>query len=143
MAWHVRWMREAGVTATLFEFITMHDEDGQFLGPYFSNRALEEAFLGKPELGGPPVTGGPYRDDMDFAIMWTNHPTPRGGDRVSRAAAEYMVTQYMTQPHYLRLDDRPVLFIWNVDELVGQTGSMVAARGYLDELRAIAHRAGV
>ncbi len=145
MAWHVRWMREAGVGAILFEFGADHDDDGRLKKPlYFSNRALELAFLGKTELGGPPAAdGGPYKDLMPFAVLWVNFVG--GGIRADIASpdvADYLASQYLVQPHYVRLDGKPVLFVWSVEVLVGATGSMEASRAYLETLRKAARKHG-
>lgn len=136
VAWHVRWMREAGITTILFEFISVVDEDGALSTPFFTNRALEQVFLGKGELGGPAVATGPYADAIDFAVMWTNFPRI-GAEygRPSAQLAEYLVEQFLAQPNYKRLDGRPVVFLWSLDELVDLTGSTDEARGFLELVR--------
>jgi hypothetical protein len=144
VAWHIRWMREAGVTTMLFEFMSLVAEDGTMRTPYFTNRALELAFLGKTELGGPAVSAGPYADAMSFAIMWTNFPMigPEFG-RTSRDLAEYLVQQFLAQPNYRRLDDRPVVFLWSVVDLVASAGSTTAAAEFLELVRSTAEGHGL
>jgi hypothetical protein len=136
MAWHVRWMREAGVKAIAFEFTPTYDEQGELSTPFWGNRALELAFLGKDELGGPAVAAGPYTESMDFVIMWTNHPMPGlGSDGATPELADYMVTQYLAQPNYARIDGKPVLLLWMTSNLIDALGSTRAAADYLELLR--------
>ncbi len=145
LAWHVRWMRESGVGAILFEFAASHDDSGAWKGLFFSNRTLELAFLGKAEIGGPPVDGGPYADLMPFAVMWTNFVggPGMGTQFASPEIADYLVSQYLVQPHYARIDGKPVLFAWSVDVLVEVTGSIEASRAYLETIREAARTHGV
>ncbi len=144
VAWHVRWMREAGVSTVIFEFIATFDDDGALGTPLWGNRALELAFLGKTELGGalPPVV--PYESTMNFAVMWTNHDVPPyNSDRASPELAEYLVTHFLARPNYARVNGRPVLLIWSPNNLVARLGSDAAVAEHVGVLRETARRHGV
>ncbi len=142
LAWHVRWMREAGIGAILFEFGASHDDTGAWKGPYWSNRTLELGFLGKDEIGGPAVDGGPYVEIMPFAVMWVNFVggTDINAQFASPELPDYLASQYLAQPHYARIDGKPVLFVWSVNVLVEATGSIEASRAYLNTIREAARR---
>jgi hypothetical protein len=143
VAWHVRWMREAGVDSVIFEFIPTY-RDGKLSTPLWGNRALELGFLGKETLGGPPVTRGLYEDDIDFTIMWTNHAVPGyGSDGADEELADYLMTQYLAQPNYSRIGGKAVLLLWMPSTLVDVLGSEEAAAKYVDILRDAARDAGV
>lgn len=144
VAWHVRWMREAGVTSVIFEFIPTFTPEGALSTPLWGNRALELGFLGKDELGGPPVSGTLYDDTMEFVIMWTNHNVPGyGSDGATPELADYLVTQFLSQPNYSRVNGRPVLLLWMPDNLITKLGSEEAAAEYIAGLRECARRHGL
>ncbi|MBM3496619.1 MAG: hypothetical protein FJX72_20210, partial [Armatimonadetes bacterium] len=123
--WHVHWLREHAVNLMLWDWYPQAKADGTFDPTFFGNRALELAFLGKPALGGPAVATNRFVATMPFAVMWTNHP-PHGS--LSPGLAEYVVDQFFSQPNYYKVDGKPLLPIWNPDELVQAAGGPAQAK---------------
>lgn len=85
----------------------------------------------------------PGRAQVRFSLLWANHwATPALAD--FDAMVDYWVRNYLTRPEYLRIDDKPVVFIFSPDELVDSARRMgVAAPGLIERARARAARAGL
>lgn len=102
------------------------------------------------------------REDVKFAVMWTNHSWTRvyptmhtdgtdaweyafrsPGERAEDAwrSVGYLIARYMHHPSYWRLDGRPVLCVWDAGALARHLG-MDGARRLFDELRTLATRMG-
>ena len=138
--WHVHWMREHAVNLMLWDWYPRTGEDGKFDAGFFGNRALELGFLGKEKLGGPPVETNRFADSMDFAVMWTNHP-PHAA--LAEGLAEYTVEQFFLQPNYHLIDGKPLLIIWDTQQLVKEAGGEAEAKVKLDALREVARGKGL
>lgn len=137
--WHVHWMREHAVNLMLWDWYSKLTDDGRLDPGFFANRALEIGYLGKEQVGGPPVATNRFAGKMDFAVMWTNHgPHHHIGSGLWR----YIVEQFFSQPNYYRLDDKPLLVLWSLPLLVQQAGGPEAARAQMDELRRLASENG-
>ena len=72
--------------------------------------------------------------------MWTNHGGHIGLDR---GVVEYTVEQFLRQPNYYKLDGRPLVVVWSVDDLLRDAGSVEKAKAALDHLREYAKQRGV
>lgn len=140
VAWHVHWMREHGVNLMVWDWYVQKAADGRTDATFFGNRALEQAFLGKEVLGGPPVSSNPYADKIAFCTMWTNHAP---GNELPSDLAEYMATQFFLQPNYYCIDGKPLLPLWSVGDLIQKAGSEEAARQYLQRIQDVARAHGL
>lgn len=138
--WHVHWMREHAVNLLLFDWYPQMREDGTFDPSFFANRALETGFLGKAELGGPPVATNRFAGQIDFAVMWTNHGPHH---RIGEGLLDYLVDQFLSQPNYYRIDGKPLVVIWSVSDLVAQSGGEEPAAENLAKLRERARARGL
>lgn len=138
--WHVHWMREHGVNLMLWDWYPQIAADGAFDAGFFGNRALENGFLGKARLGGPPVATNRFAGKIAFATMWTNHAPMNA---IGKGLTHYIVDQFFSQPNYFRVDDKPLLPVWSVDDLVRGAGGEAAARAVLEEMRAYARARGL
>ncbi|MGN0847060.1 MAG: glycoside hydrolase family 99-like domain-containing protein [Kiritimatiellia bacterium] len=83
-----------------------------------------------------------YRRHLKWAMMWANH-NPPGSHSVEdqRAATKFWIENYFNTPEYLRIDDKPVVWIWNaqnMDRDVPDGG----CRRLLDVSREMARAAG-
>ena len=83
-----------------------------------------------------------YRSHLKWAMMWANH-NGEGSHSIEdqRAVTKFWIENYFNTPEYLRIDDKPVVWIWspsNMDRDVGQNG----CRRLLDLSRQMAREAG-
>jgi hypothetical protein len=115
------------------------------------HEALEEGFLLSKN-----------RNDVKFAIMWTNHPWyilyptlhptnvpsyPPSFDAPDKSVEEawrslsYIVSRYFHQPNYWRIDGKPVLCIWDPNRLQSKLG-LDGAKRLIADLREFAKKLG-
>jgi hypothetical protein len=114
------------------------------------HEALDEGFLGCPS-----------NRKMDFAVMWTNHHLPLffptmntdGSNNLITVhegpvrkvdvwrSMSYLISRYLHQPNYWRIDGEPVMVLWNVPWLIREFGK-TGTRDLLDELREFAGKLG-
>lgn len=141
MTWHVHWMRQFGINLMLFTWFPVVGPDGGVDHSHYANRSLEQAFLGKDTVGGPPVSTNPFADKMKFAVQWTNHFEASG---YPRGTFEYALEQFFPQPNYWRIDGRPVFIVHSNHELwTALGGSDDAVRAELARWKSLAAGAGV
>lgn len=55
---------------------------------------------------------------MSYALLWANHFRFEGGQIGFDELVKYWVTQHFADPDYLRIDGKPVLFVFSVEEFV-------------------------
>ena len=115
------------------------------------HEALEEGFLEAKNT-----------NDVKFACMWTNHPwyilypTKRadGGNAYPPSfdapdfsyeeafrSLSYIVTRYFNQPNYWKIDDKPVICIWDARRLEQKLG-LEGVQRLFAELREFARKQG-
>lgn len=118
-------------------------------GPYLES-ALNDGFLKAAN-----------RDRMNFYIMWANHTVAKNywncrryGDDSSllfsplvdmesfKKIADRIVERYFVQPNYLKIDNCPVMAIFDYGQIIESFGSVEEAAGALDYFRAKAVEAG-
>jgi hypothetical protein len=91
---------------------------------------------------------------LDFAVMWTNHPWSRSGllpagegslesDSIEdcRRSLSFLVTRYLHEPNYWRIDGKPVVVVWDTERLWRGLGA-AHAEELLDDLRSLAVKLG-
>lgn len=120
-------------------------------GRPFLNQCLEEGFLKAKN-----------NDKVKFYIMWANHNAgmgwdvryPADGPNVSvwdasvdrtefEKIAHIWIEKYFTHPSYYRIDNKPVLSIYNIGNLVNCLGSVAQTREAFAWLNAEAVKAGL
>jgi len=85
----------------------------------------------------------PQRQQVHFSLLWANHWASSSLADFDAMVA-YWVRNYLTRPEYLRIDDKPVIFIFSPDQLVDSAKSMGApAPDLLERARKQAVRAGL
>lgn len=118
-------------------------------GPYLES-ALNDGFLKAAN-----------RDRMNFYIMWANHTVAKNywncrryGDDSSllfsplvdmesfKKIADRIVERYFVQPNYLKIDNCPVMAIFDYGQIIESFGSVEEASGALDYFRSKAVEAG-
>ncbi len=116
----------------------------------FLEQCLNDGFLGAKN-----------RDKMKFFLMWANHNAVTLWDKrissdlatviwdaaIDRAEFERMaarlIDKYFLRPEYYRIGGKPVFMIYDVPNFVRGLGSLDAARGALDWLRAACVKRGL
>lgn len=146
-----KWIQTAlkyGVNTFVYDWYWYKDPDG-YNGPYLEG-ALDNGFLGAPS-----------NKKMHFYIMWANHDVKYNywnyhiwGDKEERlfnpdvtwddikVITQRIITRYFKEENYLKIDGKPVLSIYSIDNLIRSFGSMAELRKVLDYMREETVKAG-
>jgi hypothetical protein len=91
-----------------------------------------------------------FANQFKFAIMWENQP--RGGAwGISGVAGEkdlletlapFWMTNYFRQPSYLKIDNKPLLFVYDAHKLAADLGGVTNVPRAFEQLREACRRAG-
>lgn len=130
--WETKWAIEHGVS--FFIYCWYRTKQGCPVETMFSS-AIHEAFFKSR-----------FRDKMKFTIMWENQRRGKAGvdnekDLFDNLFPFWMET-YFKHPSYLKVDNKPVLFIYRPDYLIHDLGGEAAVKTALDKMRERAKQAG-
>ncbi len=82
-----------------------------------------------------------YRDYLDVFLMYCNHVGEQSIDELV-AMTEHMIERYFHWPTYYRIDNKPVVAIWDSNRLRHELGGSEAKREALAKCEALAQDAG-
>ena len=84
-----------------------------------------------------------YRRHLKWALMWANH-TPEGShsEEDQRAVTRFWIDNYFKTPEYLRIDGKPVVWIWQAENMNRDLGAG-GCRRLLELSRRMAVEAGL
>lgn len=125
MRQQLAWMRAYGIDYVVF------DSYFGIEGKAYLEHALQ-AYLRAPR-----------HERIKFSILWANHAkVPRNFEHWE-AMIRYWAKHYFSQPDFLQLDGKPVVFVFSAGALKKQAGTFGAtSRDLLDKAQAIAQEAG-
>lgn len=85
----------------------------------------------------------PNHSKTKFSILWSNHSGMPKNTGDWNAMVEYWVRNYFSKPEFLRINDRPVVFVFSADDLRKQAENFgTTTRDLLDSAQGIAREAG-
>ncbi|MHC4442123.1 MAG: glycoside hydrolase family 99-like domain-containing protein [Planctomycetota bacterium] len=132
--WEIKWALEHGIKY----FVYCWYRKG--LGQPVNDKTL---YLGHAIHEG--LFNARYADRFKFAIMWTNHT---GGLRVAstedviKNLMPFWITNYFKHPRYLKIDNKPVLFVYGLNLLLSDLGGQEGVRKTLDRMRGVCRKVG-
>ena len=128
--WHIKYAVEHGVNGFIYCWYRAH------LGPKI------EHTLGHAIHDG--LFDAKYRDMFSFTIMWENGCAVgvRDADDLLDNVLPFWIENYFTHPSYLKLDNMPVLFVWQPRRLIPQLGGPEGTREAFERMRARCRDAG-
>ncbi len=128
--WHIKYALEHGVTGFIYCWYRADFEPviDQRLG-----HAIHEGLF-----------NARYRDAFKFTIMWENGCAKGVRDEADllNNVLPFWIKNYFTHPSYLKLDNRPVLFVWQPRILLAELGGPERTKAALDKMRAQCRLAG-
>lgn len=85
-----------------------------------------------------------YRDQFTFTIMWENGCAKGVKDEADLLdnVLPFWIKNYFTHPSYLKIDNKPVLFVWQPRILIAQLGGPEKTKVALDKMREQCRKAG-
>ncbi len=85
-----------------------------------------------------------FRDQFTFTIMWENGCAKGVKDEADllNNVLPFWIRNYFTHPSYLKIDNQPVLFVWQPRQLLSELGGPANTRQALEKMRAQCRQAG-
>jgi hypothetical protein len=133
--WEIKWALEHGISYFVYCWYRQRDNVGKPISveTLRLGHAIHEGFF-----------HARYRDRFRFAIMWENN---NGGgvtsaDELVNNLAPFWIEQYFKHPSYLKIGNRPVLYIYQIRRLMEDLGTTEQVRAALTRLRETVRKAG-
>lgn len=130
--WETKWAVEHGVS--FFIYCWYRDGQGGPVKTRYSNAIHDALFKSR------------YVSKIKFTLMWENQNRGRAG--VANEAdllanlLPFWVENYFRHPSYLKIDGKPLLFIYRPEFLVKDLGSVEAVRAAFHKMRQACRAAG-
>lgn len=133
--WEIKWALEHGISYFVYCWYRQRDNVGKPL----SEKTLR---LGHAIHEG--LFHARYRDRFHFAIMWENN---NGGgvaslDDLMKNLVPFWIDNYFKNPSYLKIGNKPVLYVYRLARLVEDLGGKDQVRQAMDRLREAVTAAG-
>jgi Concanavalin A-like lectin/glucanases superfamily/Glycosyltransferase WbsX len=130
--WETKWAVEHGVS--FFVYCWYRASQGKPVEQRFGSAIHDALFKSR------------FVSRMKFTIMWENQSRGVAGVADEKDLMEnllpYWIETYFRHPSYLRLDNRPLLFIYRPEFLVQDLGSVENVRRAFDLMREACRKAG-
>jgi len=85
-----------------------------------------------------------YRRHLKWAMMWANHNAPGSHSEADqRAVTKFWIDNYFKTPEYLRIDDKPVVWMWSPQNMQQDMHDKGGCRRLLEISREMAVAAGL
>jgi hypothetical protein len=128
--WHIKYALEHGINGFIYCWYRAHYE------PEIEHRlghAIHEGLF-----------NAKYRDQFTFTIMWENGCAKGVKDEADLLdnVLPFWIKNYFTHPSYLKIDNQPVLFVWQPRVLIPQLGGPAKTKIALEKMRAQCRKAG-
>lgn len=130
--WETKWAVEHGVS--FFVYCWYRNGQGGPVKTRFASAIHDALFKSR------------FVDRMKFTIMWENQSRGVAGVADERDLMEnllpYWMENYFRHPSYLKIDNRPLLFIYRPEFLVQDLGGVEQVRAAFEKMRAACRQAG-
>ncbi|MDR2848960.1 MAG: glycoside hydrolase family 99-like domain-containing protein, partial [Verrucomicrobiota bacterium] len=130
--WETKWAVEHGVS--FFIYCWYRAEQGGAVKTRYGTAIHDALFKSR------------FADKMRFTIMWENQSRGTSGVADERDLFDnllpYWLENYFRHPGYLKVDNRPVLFIYRPEFLVQDLGSVENVRAAFAKMRQVCRDAG-
>ncbi len=130
--WETKWAVEHGVS--YFVYCWYRDGQGGPVKMRFGSAIHDALFKSR------------FVSKMKFTIMWENQSRGRAGVAdeadLMNNLLPFWIDNYFRHPSYLKIDNRPLLFIYRPEFLVQDLGSVENVRAAFDKMRQACRQAG-
>jgi hypothetical protein len=129
--WEIKWALEHGISFFVYCWYGMPDQTGVSDSVANLTHAIHEGLF-----------NARYNDRFKFAINWCVHWGLGSMDELLNTIFPYWMENYFKKPYYLTVDNKPVLFIYDVENLIRDLGGLDKVRFALDAMREEARKNG-
>ncbi|NLF71997.1 MAG: hypothetical protein GX575_23440 [Candidatus Anammoximicrobium sp.] len=130
--WETKWAVEHGIS--YFVYCWYRDGQGGPVKMRFGSAIHDALFKSR------------FVSKMKFTIMWENQSRGRAGVAdeadLMNNLLPFWIDNYFRHPSYLKIDNRPLLFIYRPEFLVQDLGSVANVRAAFDKMRQACRGAG-
>lgn len=130
--WETKWAVEHGVS--FFVYCWYRASQGEPVKTRFSSAIHDALFKSK------------FANKMKFTIMWENQSRGKAGIADMRDLEEnllpFWIENYFKHPSYLKIDNKPLLFIYRPEFLIKDLGSVEQAAAAIARMRQACRDAG-
>jgi hypothetical protein len=128
--WHIKYALEHGINGFIYCWYRAHYE------PQIEHR------LGHAIHDG--LFKAKYGDMFTFTIMWENGCAKGVKDEADllNNVLPFWIKSYFTHPSYLKINNQPVLFVWQPRQLLAQLGGPEKTKQALEKMRAQCKKSG-
>jgi len=125
MDWQIKWSLEHGITFFIFDWYWVQ-------GNRMLEHALHDAFLKSR-----------YGKLMKFSLLWANHNPPNTSSLPDLLnLTRFCIDNYFCLPNYLRIDDKPTIFIFTPRQLTDDLG-VEGVKEAFAQMRALCKQEGL
>lgn len=124
--WQIKWAVEHGINCFIFCWYMKNDTPGKKItyDNLLYSHAIHSAYF-----------NARYRDYMKFAIMWElDYAMPSDKNEVLNNVIPFWVENYFSDKNYLKIDNKPVLYIYVFKKLIDYFGGLDKTRELLDSM---------
>ena len=124
--WHIKWAVENGISFFMYDW---YWRDGHIV----LEKGLEEGYL-----------KAKYRDYMKFCVMWANH-APFANHTIEQllTVTDYWIKNYFKLDCYYKIDGKPVVSFFAVDNLTNDLGGSENVKKAFDAMQNRVQEAGL
>ena len=130
--WETKWASEHGIS--FFIYCWYRTSQGGAVKTQFGSAIHDALFKSR------------FADKMKFTIMWENQSRGKAGVADERDLfgnlLPYWMTNYFQHPSYLKVDGKPLLFIYRPEFLVQDLGGVENVKRAFERMRAVCREAG-
>jgi hypothetical protein len=130
--WETKWAVEHGIS--FFIYCWYRTSQGGAVQTKFGSAIHDGLFKSR------------FADKMKFTLMWENQARGKAGVAGERDLFEnllpYWMENYFRHASYLKVDNKPVLFIYRPEFLVDDLGGVAEVARAFDRMRAVCREAG-
>lgn len=130
--WETKWAVEHGVS--FFVYCWYRDGQGGPVKTRYASAIHDALFKSR------------YVSKMKFTLMWENQNRGRAGVAdeadLMQNLLPFWMDNYFRHPSYLKIDNRPLLFIYRPEFLVKDLGGVAQVRAAFDKMRQACRAAG-
>lgn len=130
--WEIKWALEHGIS--FFVYCWYRANQGQAVEMHLSHAIHDGLFHSR------------YGDRFKFCIMWENQSKGHAGvaseEDLLQNLLPFWIENYFKHPSYLKVDNKPLLFVYRPEFLVDDLGSVEKVRSALDKVRQACREAG-